>query len=89
MDTTVGSASQGGARAQPANCPTQKAPSRQSQPLQNTARGPVQPHRHALGVSQVQDRALPTPPLSRSNSNTTVVNAVRRGDERVSHFDSS
>ncbi|KAF8434884.1 hypothetical protein L210DRAFT_3506551 [Boletus edulis BED1] len=86
MDTTGDPAPQGDARTQPpCRCP-------QSQPSQNTARDTAQPHRHVSNARYLQDRVLPSPPLSRSHSNEanenahhnndTQANVVRRGDER-------
>ncbi|KAF8121261.1 hypothetical protein EV363DRAFT_1186658 [Boletus edulis] len=87
MDTTGDPAPQGDARTQPPRrCP-------QSQPSQNTARDTAQPCRHVLNARYLQDRVLPSPPLSRSHSNEanenahhnndTQANVVRRGDEHI------
>ncbi|KAG6378231.1 hypothetical protein JVT61DRAFT_13931 [Boletus reticuloceps] len=58
-----------------------------------SARDSTQPHRHVPNAQWLQERALPSPPISRSNSNggeehnhdnaTQVQSAVCRGDEHA------
>lgn len=91
MDATDGSAAREGARVQHSHRLPQQAPSRPH----DTARDTAQPRRRVLNAPHLQRHALPTPPLSRSNStaenarnNDAQVNVVRRGDEHVSLFNS-
>lgn len=61
----------------------------------SSVRDSTQPRRHMSNTQRFQERALPSPPISRLNSNqddennrgngTQVQSAVRRGDEHVSN----
>ncbi|KAF8123045.1 hypothetical protein EV363DRAFT_1181132 [Boletus edulis] len=77
MDTTGDPAPQGDARTQPPRrCP-------QSQPSQNMARDTAQPRRHVSNARYLQDRVLPSPPLSRSHSNEANENAHHNNDTQA------
>ncbi|KAG6379819.1 hypothetical protein JVT61DRAFT_10366 [Boletus reticuloceps] len=84
MDSTGDPAPRGDTQTQPPRrCP-------QSQPSQNTARDPC---RHVSDARHLRDHILPSPPLSRSNSNKAngnvhhnndaQANVVQCGDERA------
>ncbi|KAF8123907.1 hypothetical protein EV363DRAFT_1403556 [Boletus edulis] len=60
----------------PRRCP-------QSQPSQNTARDTAQPRRHVSNARYLQDRVLPSPPLSRSHSNEANENAHHNNDTQA------
>ncbi|KAG6370454.1 hypothetical protein JVT61DRAFT_12077 [Boletus reticuloceps] len=87
-------ASQDDIRVQPPHHCAQQAPPQPSNLSRHSStRDSTQPHRHVSNTERLQEHALPSPPISRSNSNrgdkhdhdngTQVSSAVHRGDEHA------